>query len=49
MNQEILEVGKSIEEATTNLVKFNNEMRQHDWDVFDFTQERINNIAEEFD
>lgn len=49
MNQEILDVGKSIEEATTNLVKFNNEMRQHDWDVFDFTQERINNIAEEFD
>ena len=49
MNQEILEVGKSIEEATINLVKFNNEMRQHDWDVFDFTQERINNIAEEFD
>lgn len=49
LNQEILDVGKSIEEATTNLVKFNNEMRQHDWDVFDYTQERIGKITEEFD
>ena len=49
LNQEILGVGKSIEEATTNLVKFNNEMRQHDWDVFDYTQERIGKITEEFD
>lgn len=49
MNQEILDVGKSIEEATTNLVKFNNEMRQLDWDAFDYGQERISKVTEEFD
>jgi uncharacterized tellurite resistance protein B-like protein len=49
MNQEILDVGKSLEEATTNIIKFNNELRQLNWDAFDYGQERINKVTEEFD
>jgi len=49
MNQEILDVGKSIEEATTNLVKFNNELRQLKWDAFDYARDRVSAFAEEFD
>ena len=49
LNQEILGVAKSIEEATTKLVEYNNQMRQIDWDVFDYGQERIGKLNEEFD
>lgn len=49
MNQEILAVGKSIEESTTNLVKFNNELRQLQWDAFDYARDRVSAFTEEFD
>ena len=49
MNQEILGVAQSIEEATNKLVEFANEMRQIDWDVFDFTQDRISKVNDEFE
>lgn len=49
MNQEILDVAQSIEEASTKLVEFANKMRQIDWDVFDYTQERISKVNDEFE
>lgn len=49
MNQEILGVAKSIEEAATQLVTFDNKMRQIDWDVFDYTRDRIDFINDEFE
>lgn len=49
MNNEILSVAKSIEEATTNLVTFQNEIRQIKWDVFDYTRERIEKVNDEFE
>ena len=49
MNQEILSVAKSIEEATTQLTKFANEMRQIDWDVFDYVRDRISFVSDEFE
>jgi hypothetical protein len=47
MTQEILDVQKSIEEATTSLVEFNNEIRQLDWDIFDYIEDRIDQITQE--
>lgn len=49
MNQEILDVANSIEQATTKLVEFNNQMRQIDWDVFDYARDRINAVNDEFE
>lgn len=49
MNQEILDVAKSIESATTNLVDFQNQIRQIKWDVFDYTRERIEKVNDEFE
>lgn len=49
MNQEILSVASSIESATTELVKFNNEIRQLSWDVFDYTRDRIEKVTDEFE
>lgn len=49
MNQEILDVANSIEQATTKLVEFSNQMRQIDWDVFDFLQDRIGKVNDEFE
>lgn len=49
LNQEILDVAKSIEEANTKLVEYGNTMRQIDWDVFDYERERIEKMNEEFD
>lgn len=49
MNKDILDVAKSIEESTTQLVKFNNEMRQIDWDVFDYARDRIENVNTELE
>ena len=49
MNQEILGVAQSIEEATTKLFEYANTMRQIDWDVFDYAQERISKVTDEFE
>lgn len=49
MNKDILDVAKSIEESTTQLVKFNNEMRQIDWDVFDYARDRVENVNTELE
>lgn len=49
MNQEILDVAKSIESATTNLVDFQNQIRQIKWDVFDYARERIEKVNDEFE
>ena len=47
MNQEILSVEKAIEESTTALVKFNNEIRNLDWEIFDWIENRISRITSE--
>lgn len=47
MNQEILSVEKAIEESTTALVKFNNEIRNLDWEIFDWIEGRISRITSE--
>ena len=49
MTQEILGVASAIEESTTNLVKWDKQMRQIDWDVFDFMEERIDQVNQEAD
>lgn len=49
MNQEILAVAQSIEEATNKVFEFANQIRQIDWDVFDFLQDRIGKVNDEFE
>lgn len=49
MNQEILDVQKSIEESTTSLVEYNNAIRDIDWEIFDYILERIDKINTESD
>lgn len=45
--QNINEVKESIQESQTELVKFNNEIREINWERFDYLQEQISNITEE--
>lgn len=47
LQQNINEVKESIQESQTELVKFNNEIRQINWDRFDYLQEQISNVTEE--
>lgn len=49
MTQEILDTQKAIEESTTALVEFNNEIRDLNWEIFDYLQDRINQITQESD
>lgn len=49
MKQEILDVEKAIEESTTSLVEFNNSIRDLNWDIFDYIEERISQITQECD
>lgn len=47
MKDKILDVEKAIEESTTALVGFNNELRDLKWDIFDYVEERISKITDE--
>lgn len=47
MRSEILDVEQSMEESTTALVKFHNEIRDLSWDVFDYMADRIGQITQE--
>ena len=49
MTKEILDVQKAIEESTTKLIEFNNTIRDLDWEIFDYIEERIDNINQESD
>lgn len=47
MQKEINKVKESLQEAHTNLIEFANEIRNLDWEVFDFIQDRIEKITDE--
>ena len=47
MNEEINAVGLSIEQDKTKLVEYNNQIRQLDWDFFDWVEDRISRINDE--
>lgn len=42
-------VDKALEEANLSLIEFGNSMRDLDWEVFDFLQDRISKITDESD
>lgn len=47
MRSEILDVEQSMEESTTALAGFHNEIRDLSWDVFDYIADRIGQITQE--
>lgn len=47
MTQEINDVTLAIEQSETQMVEYNNTMRQLDWDMFDYIEERISRINSE--
>ena len=47
MYEDILDVNQAIEESLTNTVKLNNEIRQLNWDKFDYLEERLGDINDE--
>lgn len=49
MTLSILKVEKAIKQSTTSLVKFNTEMRDLDWETFDYTEKQISQITQESD
>lgn len=49
MTQEILDNLQSIEERTNNIYENANKIRQIGWDVFDYAQERISKVTDEFE
>lgn len=49
MRAELLDVEQSIEESTTALVEFQNEIRNLSWNIFDYIADRIGQITQESD
>ena len=49
MTEEIYGVASAIEESTTKIIQWDKQIRQLKWDIFDFTQERIDQINQEAD
>lgn len=49
MQQDINSVKEAIQESGTELVKFQNSIREIKWDRFDYLQEQISNITDEAD
>lgn len=49
MQNQINEVDEEILQTTIDIQKFKNEIRQIEWDRFDFLQEKINTLNDEFD
>lgn len=47
MYNSIQDANKAVEESNTNLVKLANNIRQLNWDKFDFIQEKLSDINEE--
>lgn len=49
MKNEINSVEEAISEANSKLVEYGNSMRQIKWDMFDFEQDRVDQITQEAD
>ncbi len=49
MTQEILDNLQSIEERTNNIYENANKIRQIDWDIFDYIEDRISKVTDEFE
>ena len=49
MTKSILDVEYAIEQSKTSIVKFDKEIRELDWEIFDYTEERIKQITKESD
>lgn len=49
MYQSIQDTNKSLEEAHTKIVQIDNDIRQLQWDKFDWLEERMSDVAEEAD
>ena len=49
MWEEINSVDEAIQDSTTSLIEFKNEMRQIEWDIFDKFQEAVSGITTESD
>lgn len=47
MTKTILDVQKAIEESKTSIIELNNAIRDLNWEVFDYAQERISKITDE--
>lgn len=47
LNSQINDVNSSILEANSSLIEFQNELRQLEWDIFDYGQERIEAMNDE--
>lgn len=47
MQSQINEVTEAIQESETALIEFNNEIRQIQWDRFDYMQESVSRLTEE--
>ena len=49
MWEEINSVDEAIQDSTTSLIEFKNEMRQIEWDIFDLFQDAVSGITSESD
>lgn len=49
MMEEINSVDEAIQDSTTSIIEFKNEMRQIEWDIFDKFQEAVSGITTESD
>ena len=49
MMEEINSVDEAIQDSTTSIIEFKNEMRQLEWDIFDKFQEAVSGITTESD
>lgn len=49
MQSQINDVSEAIQDSTTSLIEFKNEMRQIEWDIFDLFQDAVSGITTESD
>lgn len=49
MMEQINDVSEAIQDSTTSIIEFKNEMRQIEWDIFDKFQEAVSGITSESD
>lgn len=49
MKEQINSVSEAIQDSTTSIIEFKNEMRQIEWDIFDLFQDAVSGITSESD
>lgn len=49
LQSQINDVSEAIQDSTTSLIEFKNEMRQIEWDIFDLFQDAVSGITTESD